>query len=131
MAFFERIREYREQLEITQMEASRRLGIDHSVLSKYERGDLSVPIELLSKFLEVYRIPEKEFLEMIIGTRLKSKNPGLEARESRERYLESFLEEYVSPLIPLKEFRELVIDVATVSDEKERRRLLQNKRKNN
>ena len=131
MAFFERIREYREQLEITQIEASKRLGIDHSVLSKYERGDLSIPIELLSKFIEVYRIPEKEFLEMIIGTRLKSKNPGLEARESRERYLESFLEEYVSALIPLKEFRELVIDVATVSDEKERRRLLQNKRKNN
>ncbi|MFJ8065540.1 helix-turn-helix domain-containing protein [Psychrobacillus sp. NPDC096426] len=131
MAFYERIREYREQLEITQIEASRRLGIDHSVLSKYERGDLSIPIELLHKFMVEYGIPEKEFLEMLIGTRSKRNNPGLEARESRERYLESFQEEYVSQLIPLKEFRELVIDVITVSpDEKERRRLLQHKRKN-
>ncbi|TQR18130.1 helix-turn-helix domain-containing protein [Psychrobacillus soli] len=131
MAFYERIREYREQLEITQIEASKRLGIDHSVLSKYERGDLSIPIELLDKFFVVYRIPEKEFLDMLIGTKLKRNNPGLEARESRERYLESFQEEYIAQLIPLKEFRELVMDVITVtSDEKERRRLLQNKRKN-
>lgn len=131
MAFYERIREYREQLEITQIEASRRLGIDHSVLSKYERGDLSIPIELLHTFIIEYGIPEKEFLEMLIGIRSKRKNPGLEARESRERYLESFQDEYVSQLIPLKEFRELVMDVVTVStDEKERRRLLQNKRKN-
>ena len=130
MAFYERIREYREQLEITQIEASRRLGIDHSVLSKYERGDLSIPIELLSKFLVEYGIPEKDFLDMLLGTKFKRKNPGLEARESRERYLESFQDEYISQLIPIKEFRELVMDVVTISDEKERRRFLQNKRKN-
>ncbi|MFJ7970137.1 helix-turn-helix domain-containing protein [Psychrobacillus sp. NPDC096389] len=131
MAFFERIREYREQLEITQIEASRRLGIDHSVLSKYERGDLSIPIELLHKFIIEYGIPEKDFLEMLVGTKSKRKNPGLEARESRERYLESFQEEYVSPLMPLKEFRELMMDIVTVStDEKERRRFLQKIRKN-
>ena len=135
MAFFERIREYREQLEITQIEASRRLGIDHSVLSKYERGDLSIPIELLHKFIIEYGIPEKDFLEMLVGTKSKRKNHYSYrtycCRENRERYLESFQEEYVSPLMPLKEFRELMMDIVTVStDEKERRRFLQKIRKN-
>ncbi|WP_144511981.1 helix-turn-helix domain-containing protein [Bacillus sp. FJAT-22090] len=125
MTFYKRIREYREQLEITQIEASRRLGIDHSVLSKYERGDLSIPIELLNKFIAVYNIPQEKFFEMLTDKKHKSDNPGLEARESRARYLETFQEEIVAEITPLKEFRDLVMDIVSISsNDNERRRFI-------
>ena len=107
MAFYEHIRAYREQLEITQVEAAKRLGIDHSVLSKYEKGALSIPIDLLPRFAEVYSIPEHLFTQMILGKSMKSRDPGLEARESRARYIQNFQEEVISKLIHLKEFRDL------------------------
>lgn len=125
MAFYEHIREYREQLDITQMEAAKRLDIDHSVLSKYERGDLAIPINLLKKFREVYGIPRDEFLDMLEDKRLKRKDPGLEARESRTRYIETFQEEIISQLIDLKEFRQLMMDIISISpNNKERRQYI-------
>lgn len=132
MAFYEHIRAYRELLEITQIEAAKSLGIDHSVLSKYELGDLAIPIDLLMKLKTVYGIPQNEFLEMLKDTRHKSTNPGLEARESRERYIESFQEEYVSQIIHLKEFRDYVMQIISVSpDDKDRKRFILNNSKNN
>ncbi|MEK4484630.1 helix-turn-helix domain-containing protein [Psychrobacillus sp. FSL H8-0484] len=130
MAFYEHIRAYREQLEITQMEAAKSLGIDHSVLSKYERGDLAIPIDLLMKFVEVYAIPQDLFFNMLKDIPFKSKNPGLEARESRTRYIESFQEEYVSQVIHLKEYRDFTMQVVSTStDDKERKRFITNNMK--
>ncbi|WP_342600159.1 helix-turn-helix transcriptional regulator [Psychrobacillus sp. FSL H8-0483] len=127
MAFYEHIRAYREQLEITQMEAAKSLGIDHSVLSKYERGDLAIPIDLLMKFVEVYAIPQDLFFNMLKDIPFKSKNPGLEARESRTRYIESFQEEYVSQVVHLKEYRDFTMQVVSTStDDKERKRFITN-----
>lgn len=125
MAFYEHIRAYREQLDITQMEAAKRMGIDHSALSKYEKGDLAIPISLLRTIQEVYAIPKDEFFHMLMDKPSKSKNPGLEARESRARYLESFYEENITPLQHLKEFRELVMDIKSHSnDDKELKRYI-------
>lgn len=130
MAFYEHIRAYREQLEITQMEAAKSLGIDHSVLSKYERGDLGIPIDLLMRFMEVYAIPQDLFFNMLKDIPFKSKNPGLEARENRARYIESFQEEYVSQVIHLKEYRDFTMQVVSAStDDKERKRFITNKMK--
>ncbi len=127
MDFHEHIRAYREQLEITQVEASKRLGIDHSVLSKYERGDLSIPINLLPKFAQVYSIPTDVFTNMILDKPLKSKNPGLEARESRARYIKNFEEDVISQLIHLKEFRDLSLHIlGKASTDQERKRLIKN-----
>lgn len=125
MAFYEHIRAYREQLDITQIEAAKRMGIDHSALSKYEKGDLAIPINLLMKIQEVYAIPENEFFRMLKDQPSKSKNPGLEARESRARYLGSFYEENIAPLEHLKEFRDLVMDIKSFStDDKELKRYI-------
>ncbi|MEK4244431.1 MULTISPECIES: helix-turn-helix domain-containing protein [unclassified Psychrobacillus] len=125
MAFYEHLRAYREQLDITQMEAARRIGIDHSVLSKYEKGDLAIPIDLLMKIKEVYAISNDDFLNMLEDKPSKSKNPGLEARESRSKYIEAFQEEYVTPLASYKEFRLLVMDIKSVSkEEKELKRYI-------
>ena len=127
MAFYEHIRAYREQLDITQTEAAKRLGIDHSALSKYEKGDLAIPISLLMKIQEVYAIPQDEFFRMLKDQPTKSKNPGLEARESRARYLGSFYEENIAPLEHLKEFRELMINIRSFSnDDKELKKYIKN-----
>lgn len=105
MPFNEQIREYREQLEITQTEAAFRLGIDHSVLSKYELGKLEIPIQLLPEIRRVYAIPKDKFMDMLEDTRHKSSNPGLEARENKSRYITEFQNELKSDLYNLKEFR--------------------------
>lgn len=109
MPFYESIREYREQLEITQMEAAEQLGIDHSVLSKYELGRLAIPIDLLPAFRKVYAIPKDRFIDMIEDTRNKSSNPGLEARENRGRYAMGFQEKYITELIDMKEVRQAFV----------------------
>ena len=109
MPFYESIREYREQLEITQMEAADQLGIDHSVLSKYELGRLAIPIDLLPTFRKVYAIPKDRFIDMIEDTRNKSSNPGLEARENRGRYAMGFQDEYITDLINIKEVRQFFV----------------------
>lgn len=127
VTFYQHIRSYREQLEITQIEAAKSLGIDHSVLSKYEKGDLAIPIDLLMKFMEVYAIPEDIFFNMLKDKPYKSKYPGLVARESRARYIDRFQEEYVSQIVHLKEFRAFIMQIVAVSKEdKERKRFIVN-----
>ncbi|WP_391207544.1 helix-turn-helix domain-containing protein [Psychrobacillus sp. L4] len=108
MPFNEHIREYREQLDITQIEAADRLGIDHSALSKYELGKLEIPIQLLPKLRSVYAIPRDMFMDMLEDTRQKSSNPGLEARENKSRYITAFQNVLKLELYDSKEFRNLL-----------------------
>ncbi|WP_391120003.1 helix-turn-helix domain-containing protein [Psychrobacillus sp. L3] len=123
MPFNEHIREYREQLDITQIEAADRLGIDHSALSKYELGNLEIPIQLLPKLRSVYAIPRDKFLDMLEDTRQKSSNPGLEARENKSRYITALQNELRSDLYDLKEFRYFIVHLNSL-DVKEAKRLL-------
>lgn len=129
MPFHEQIREYREQLEITQMEASKRLGIDHSVLSKYELGKLTIPLDLLPVIRKVYAIPKDKFVDMLEDQRNKSKNPGLEARENRNRYTMEFQDEYIINLINEKFFRSFMIYLNSL-DKKEAIKLMTDIMKN-
>lgn len=128
LAFWEHLRDYREKLDITQTEAAKVLGIDHSALSKYEKGSLGISIELLTKIKEKYKIPDEQFLYMLQDKRYKSENPILEARESKARYIETFHDEYVDKVIHLKEYRDLTIDIVNFSDnDKDRRNYILNR----
>ncbi|TQR21192.1 helix-turn-helix domain-containing protein [Psychrobacillus vulpis] len=125
MPFYEHIRAYREQLEITQIEAANRLGIDHSVLSKYELGKLAIPLDLLPEIRRVYAIPKDIFIGMLEDKRIRSKNPGAEAKKSRSQYAGEFQSEYLSNMIELKEFRNFISYLSSL-DEKTMKKLLVN-----
>ncbi|MEK5214560.1 helix-turn-helix domain-containing protein [Psychrobacillus sp. FSL H8-0487] len=128
MAFWEHLRAYREKLDITQTEAAKVLGIDHSALSKYEKGSLGISIELLTKIKEKYKIPDEQFLYMLQDKRYKSENPILEARESKARYIETFQDEYIDKVIHLKEYRDLTMDIVNYADnDKDRRNYILNR----
>ncbi|MEK5206012.1 DNA-binding transcriptional regulator, XRE-family HTH domain [Psychrobacillus psychrotolerans] len=128
MAFWEHLRAYREKLDITQTEAAKVLGIDHSALSKYEKGSLGISIELLTKIKEKYKIPDEQFLYMLQDKRYKSENPILEARESKARYIETFQDEYVDKVIHIKEYRDLTMDIVNFADnDKDRRNYILNR----
>lgn len=128
LAFWEHLRDYREKLDITQTEAAKVLGIDHSALSKYEKGSLGISIELLTKIKEKYKIPDEQFLYMLQDKRYKSEDPILEARESKARYIETFHDEYVDKVIHLKEYRDLTIDIVNFADnDKDRRNYILNR----
>lgn len=128
MAFGEQLRAYREKLDITQMEAAKILGIDHSALSKYEKGDLGISIELLMKIKDKYNIPDDQFLYMLQDKRYKSKDPILEAKESKTRYIENFQEEYVKEIIHLKEYRDFTMDIINFAEsDKDRRKYILNR----
>ncbi|MCZ8532063.1 helix-turn-helix domain-containing protein [Psychrobacillus psychrodurans] len=128
MAFGEQLRAYREKLDITQMEAAKILGIDHSALSKYEKGDLGISIELLMKIKDKYNIPDDQFLYMLQDKRYKSNDPILEAKESKTRYIETFQEEYVKEIIHLKEYRDFTMDIVNFAEsDKDRRKYILNR----
>ncbi|SEM90587.1 DNA-binding transcriptional regulator, XRE-family HTH domain [Paenisporosarcina quisquiliarum] len=130
MAFGEQLRAYREKLDITQMEAAKILGIDHSALSKYEKGDLGISIELLMKIKDKYNIPDDQFLYMLQDKRYKSNDPILEAKESKTRYIETFQEEYVKEIIHLKEYRDFTMDIVNFAEsDKDRRNYILNRLK--
>jgi len=52
----ERIREIRKEKEFTQIEFSKILGITQDKLSKYENGKVGVPIEILLKISDEFKI---------------------------------------------------------------------------
>lgn len=130
MAIGDHLREYREKLDITQIEAAKLLGIDHSALSKYEKGDLGISIELLLKIKEKYKIPDDQFLFMLQDKRYKSEDSIIEARESKARYIETFQDEYVNEVIHLKEYRDFTMDIVNFAEtDKERRKYIINRLK--
>lgn len=50
----ERIRDTREDLDLTQTEIAEKLGIRQTVYSRYERGENLLPITHLMKLAEIY-----------------------------------------------------------------------------
>ena len=52
----ERLKELREDADITQSTIAAYLGIDQSHYSKYERGFHTIPIEQLKKICEYYGV---------------------------------------------------------------------------
>jgi transcriptional regulator with XRE-family HTH domain len=104
-------------LEIIQIKAARRLGIDHSVLSKYELGKLGIPLDISPAFRKVYAIPKDKFVDMLEDTRNKRKHPDTEAKENRKRFATDFQNEYIPYIVDSKEFRYLnSLDEKTVKN---------------
>lgn len=54
------IKEYREQLNITQMEMAERLGITQQAYSRKERGERSFSIEEAIMLEDILKVPIKD-----------------------------------------------------------------------
>lgn len=53
--FFQRIKDLREDADLTQREVAKMLGICQTVYSRYERGHQNIPVELLIKLADFYQ----------------------------------------------------------------------------
>lgn len=54
--YFQRIRDMREDAELTQAEVAKILGIQQTVYSRYERGFQTMPLEHLIKLADYYGV---------------------------------------------------------------------------
>ena len=54
--YFQRIRDLREDCDLTQREVAEFLGIQQTVYSRYERGFQTIPVEHLLKLANVYHV---------------------------------------------------------------------------
>lgn len=56
MQYYERLKELREDRDMTQAETAAILKIDQSYYSKYERGKLPMPVEHLATLCKFYGV---------------------------------------------------------------------------
>lgn len=54
--FFRRLRDLREDADLTQEYIARQLGIQQTVYSRYERGFQTIPLEHLIKLADLYKV---------------------------------------------------------------------------
>ena len=54
--YFQRIRDLREDSDLTQTDVARLLGIQQTVYSRYERGFQTIPLEHLIKLADYYNV---------------------------------------------------------------------------
>ncbi|MCF8219726.1 MAG: helix-turn-helix domain-containing protein [Bacteroidales bacterium] len=57
------IKYFREQNELSQIVTSNYLGIDRSLISKYEQGEREVPLPILEKLASLFGVDISVFLE--------------------------------------------------------------------
>lgn len=56
MEYFERLREQREDLDITQKEAANEIKVSQSYYSKQERGEKPFQVEQIRKLCKMYKV---------------------------------------------------------------------------
>lgn len=61
--FFRRLRDMREDHDLSQEKLGRLLGIQQTVYSRYERGYQTIPLELLIRLADIYGVS----LDYLIG----------------------------------------------------------------
>lgn len=54
--YFQRLRDMREDFDMTQSQVAEKLGILQTVYSRYERGARTIPLEHLLKLAELYNV---------------------------------------------------------------------------
>ncbi|MCD8385250.1 MAG: helix-turn-helix domain-containing protein [Clostridiales bacterium] len=54
--YFQRLRDMREDHDLTQTQVAALLGIQQTVYSRYERGYQTIPLELLIQLADYYRV---------------------------------------------------------------------------
>ena len=59
----ERLRDLREDKDLTQQEIADMLGCSQTTYSRYETGDLNVPIDILKKLAKFYKVS----IDYIVG----------------------------------------------------------------
>lgn len=57
----QRIREYRRERRLTQTQLARQIGIQQSDLSRMEKGEYRVPLDLLLRILQAFELSMGEF----------------------------------------------------------------------
>ncbi len=68
---FRRIRELREDNDLTQKQVANRLNCSQQVYSNYELGQRDIPTNILIKLSEIYNVSEDYILEI-------SNNPNIQ-----------------------------------------------------
>ncbi len=72
MIMYLRIRDLREDSDLTQQEIAEYLLCDQSLYSKYERGERALPMELAVKLAQYYKVS----VDYLVGlTNMKSPYP--------------------------------------------------------
>ena len=61
--YFRRLRELREDADLSQREVAALLGIQQTVYSRYERGFQAIPLEHLITLADYYRVSTDYILE--------------------------------------------------------------------
>lgn len=61
--YFQRIRDMREDADLTQEQVARILGIAQTVYSRYERGVQTIPLSLLIQLADYYHVS----LDYLVG----------------------------------------------------------------
>lgn len=61
--YFQRIRDMREDADLTQEQVARILGIAQTVYSRYERGAQTIPLSLLIQLADYYHVS----LDYLVG----------------------------------------------------------------
>ncbi len=56
MLMYKRIRDLREDADMTQTQISKKLNCSQRVYSNYERGELNVPCEILIKLADIHNV---------------------------------------------------------------------------
>ncbi len=69
--YFRRLRDLREDNDLTQTQVAELLGIQQTVYSRYERGIQNIPLEFLLFLADYYRVST----DYILG---RTNNPRLE-----------------------------------------------------
>ena len=59
----ERLRDLREDKDLTQQEIADMLGCSQTTYSRYETGDLNVPVDILKKLAKFYKVS----IDYIVG----------------------------------------------------------------
>lgn len=54
--YFQRLRDMREDHDLTQTQVTALLGIQQTVYSRYERGYQTIPLELLIQLADYYKV---------------------------------------------------------------------------
>lgn len=54
--YFQRLRDMRENHDLTQTQVAALLGIQQTVYSRYERGYQTIPLELLIQLADYYKV---------------------------------------------------------------------------
>jgi transcriptional regulator with XRE-family HTH domain len=73
----QRIRQHRQERNLTQTELARQIGIQQSDLSRMEKGEYRVSLDVLFRLLQVFEMSLGEFFGDLAQQGLTSREAGL------------------------------------------------------